>query len=67
MIKSKQIQRPKLVLIVDDQEINRDVLGSILEDDYELLYAENGEEALKIMHQQREKLSIVLLDLMMQR
>ncbi len=65
MIKSKQIQRPKLVLIVDDQEINRDVLGSILEDDYELLYAENGEEALKIMHQQREKLSIVLLDLMM--
>ena len=65
MIKSKQIQRPKLVLIVDDQEINRDVLGSILEDDYELLYAENGEEALEIMHQQREKLSIVLLDLMM--
>ena len=65
MIKSKQIQRPKLVLIVDDQEINRDVLGSILEDDYELLYAENGEEALKIMREQREKLSIVLLDLMM--
>ena len=65
MIKSKQIQRPKLVLIVDDQEINRDVLGSILEDDYELLYAENGEEALNIMREQREKLSIVLLDLMM--
>lgn len=65
MIKSKQIQRPKLVLIVDDQEINRDVLGSILEDDYELLYAENGEEALKIMREQRERLSIVLLDLMM--
>jgi len=65
MIKSKQIQRPKLVLIVDDQEINRDVLGSILEDDYELLYAENGEEALEIMREQRERLSIVLLDLMM--
>ena len=63
MIKSKQIQRPKLVLIVDDQEINRDVLGSILEDDYELLYAENGEEALKIMREKRERLSIVLLDL----
>ena len=65
MIKSKQIQRTKLVLIVDDQEINRDVLGSILEDDYELLYAENGEEALQIMWEQRERLSIVLLDLMM--
>ncbi len=41
------------------------MLGSILEDDYELLYAENGEEALQIMWEQRERLSIVLLDLMM--
>ena len=49
MIKSKQIQRPQLVLVVDDQEINRDVLGMILEDDYEVIYAENGREALDIM------------------
>lgn len=49
MIKSKQIQRPQLVLVVDDQEINRDVLGMILEDDYEIIYAENGREALDLM------------------
>ena len=30
MIKSKQLNKPQLVLIVDDQEINRDVLGMIL-------------------------------------
>ena len=65
MIQSKQIQRPQLVLVVDDQEINRDVLGMILEDDYEVIYAENGKEALELMRQRLDSLSIVLLDLMM--
>ena len=49
MIESTQMQRPKLVLVVDDQEINRDSLGIILEDDYEILYAENGKEAVEPM------------------
>ena len=49
MIRSKRINRRQLILIVDDQEINRDALGVILEDDYDLLYAENGQEALEIM------------------
>ena len=40
MIKSKQIQSPRLVLVVDDQEINRDALGAILEDEYQIIYAE---------------------------
>ena len=65
MIKPKQIERPKLVLIVDDIEINRDALEVILEDDYNLLSAENGEEALDIMHRHADELSIVLLDLNM--
>ena len=65
MIKSKQIQRPQRVLVVDDQEINRDALGVILEDDYEVLYAENGQEALEVMEANLENLSILLLDLMM--
>ena len=65
MIKSKQMQRPQLVLIVDDQEINRDVLGMILEEKYELIYAENGREALDLMIKNAERLSLVLLDLMM--
>ncbi|MBP5280071.1 MAG: response regulator, partial [Erysipelotrichaceae bacterium] len=65
MIKAKQIQRPQRVLIVDDQEINRDALGIILEDDYELIYAENGKQALEIMREHSHDLVIVLLDLMM--
>ena len=65
MIKSKQIQRPQLVLVVDDHEINRDVLGVILEDDYEVIYAENGRECLEQMRKHAGTLSIVLLDLFM--
>ena len=65
MIRSKQIQGPRLVLVVDDFEINRDALGVILEDDYEIIYAENGAEALEQMRAHSSDLSLVLLDLMM--
>ena len=65
MIKSKQLKRPQLVLIVDDQEINRDVLGMILEDDYDIIYASNGREALQMIEENRDRLSVVLLDLIM--
>ena len=65
MIKSKQLKKPQLVLIVDDQEINRDVLGMILEDEYDIIYATNGREALEMIREYQEKLSVVLLDLIM--
>ncbi len=41
MMQSKQIEKPLYVLVEDDQEINRDVLGMILEDDYQVIYAED--------------------------
>ena len=65
MIDSSRIQRPKLVLVVDDQEINRDSLGIILENDYEVLYAENGKEALEQIRAHADEMSLVLLDLIM--
>jgi len=65
MIQSEQIKRRRQVLVVEDQELNRDILGMILEDDYDVLYAENGAEALDMIRANLETLSIVLLDLMM--
>ncbi len=65
MFKSKQIQRPQLVLVVDDQEINRDVLGVILNDTYEVIYACNGQEALDQIRAHKDDLSLVMLDLIM--
>ena len=65
MIESKQIQRPQRILVVDDQEINRDVLGMMLEDGYEVVYAENGKEALAQIRAFDNDISLVMLDLMM--
>ena len=65
MIQSVQTERTKTVLVVDDQEINRDALGIILEDQYKILYAENGQEALEVIRAHADDLSIILLDLMM--
>ena len=55
----------RMVLVVDDEEINREILGGILEDQYEVLYAEDGEKALAVIEEQGPLLSLVLLDLMM--
>ena len=53
------------VLIVDDEAINRMMLASMLEDDYELLFAEDGEHAMRQVWAHRETISLVLLDLIM--
>jgi len=53
------------VLIVEDKEINRMILASILEDTYNVVEAENGIEALKIMNDPTIKLSAIITDLIM--
>ena len=52
------------ILIVDDNDLNRDMLSRRLKRaNYEVLLAESGEEALKIL--QQETVDLVLLDIMM--
>ncbi len=53
------------IIIVDDQEINRELLSMILEDDFDILCAENGAVALEMIQAHPEVISAVLLDLMM--
>lgn len=53
------------ILIVDDEELNRDILSDTLEDDYDILTAANGREALDIIRENGRDIGIVLLDLMM--
>ena len=36
----------RLILVADDEWINREILGTMLQDEYEIIYAENGQEAL---------------------
>ena len=65
MIQSKELNRRPLVLVVEDQEINRDVLAMILEDDYDVVFADNGRDGLDKIIELQDKLSAILLDLMM--
>lgn len=53
------------VLIVEDNEINRDLLISILENEYTVLTAENGEVGLQVLSNNYRDLSVVLLDVTM--
>jgi len=57
--------RKRSVLVVDDEAINRQLLGFILSDEYRIIYAADGEEALDIINQQSKTLSLILLDLLM--
>lgn len=53
------------ILIVDDDYIAREMLGKMLNDQYEISYAENGVIALEIIRRDKLKLSLVILDLHM--
>ncbi|SDX30609.1 response regulator [Eubacterium barkeri] len=55
----------KKILIVDDQRINRTILKKLLQDEYEVLEAADGEAALLILREQGPSISAVLLDLVM--
>ena len=46
--------KQETILIADDAEINRAVLRSLFEGEYNLLEAENGEQALMLLKQYRE-------------
>ena len=53
-------QKPKTVLIVDDDEGMRDTLTAILKREYRVLRVMNGEAALPVLN--RENVDLVLLD-----
>lgn len=55
----------KKVLVVEDQIVNRSILCNILADTYEVLEAGNGCEALEILEQHGENISLILLDIVM--
>lgn len=55
----------KKILVVEDNMINREMLCEILDSMYEVLEAENGQEALEILGQYKEEISLILLDIIM--
>ena len=53
------------VLIVEDNEINRETLKAMLSDEYRILEAENGQEALDVLNANKGSVALILLDVMM--
>ncbi len=55
----------KKILIVDDAVTNRVLLKKYLEDDYEIMEAADGQQAIEIIQKQQLNISLILLDLVM--
>ena len=53
------------ILIVDDKDVNRKCLIKLLENDYEILEACDGEDAIKILDKNKDEISAVVLDIIM--
>ncbi len=53
------------VLVVDDVELNRMILDEILHEDYDILNAANGQEALALLKNATSKPDLILLDVIM--
>ena len=55
----------KKILVVEDNQMNREILCEILRSDYQVLEAENGEKAFEVLKEHGEDISLILLDIMM--
>ncbi len=61
----KRMLLQKKILVVEDNMLNREMLCEILSSTYEVLEAENGQEALDILEKHWEGISLILLDIVM--
>lgn len=64
-IVEKEQKNKQRILIADDSEMNRSILMDMLEDAYEIIEAENGNEAVRILSQRASDIDLLLLDIVM--
>ncbi len=57
--------KKELLLIADDQKMNRLMLSDLLKDEYDIAFAENGVETMEILNKAYGKVSCLLLDITM--
>ncbi len=60
-----QNKTKKTVLVVDDEELIRELLYDILEGEYNVLLAEDGEKGLALYQQHQNDIEAVITDLIM--
>lgn len=55
----------KMVLVIDDNQIDRDIIKEMLSEEYVIKEAESGNKAISIINDLRTSISVILLDLVM--
>jgi len=60
-----EAQKKKRILIADDSDMNRAILADMLEEEYDIVEACDGVEALACLRQQGTAIDLVLLDIVM--
>lgn len=53
------------ILIADDNEMNRMILCDMLADEFDLIEAANGEDAISVLERHADEIDLVLLDVVM--
>ncbi len=57
----------KTILITDDEPVNCVILGEMLKNQYNLIYAEDGERAMDIIMEDPDRLALVIIDAVLPR
>lgn len=65
MEKPDKITGKRKILVIEDNQLSREMLCTLLEDKYEIFTAENGEIGLNILEKYYKELSLILLDVQM--
>lgn len=58
-------RQKKKILIADDSQMNREILTEMLGEEYEIIEAENGAQAVDILEERLQEISVLLLDMVM--
>lgn len=64
-IEKKHNKKKFKILVVDDSEINRSILSDMLGDEFAILNASDGEEAVSIITANVNSIDLILLDIVM--
>ena len=64
-MRSSMTAEKRKVLIIEDNPLNQEMLRTILQDEYEVLTAENGKVGYEMLEQHYDELSVILLDILM--
>lgn len=53
------------ILVIEDNQLNREILKELLSEQYHVFLASNGKEGLRILEENADTISLILLDVMM--